>query len=44
MYKMCIRDSNGIIDYGIDLSGCSEDDLVYWDLVTDILDLSLIHI
>ena len=37
--------NNGIIDYGIDLSGCSEDDLVYWDLVTDILDqdTSAIH-
>ena len=37
--------NNRIIDYGIDLSGCSEDDLVYWDLVTDILDqdTSAIH-
>ncbi len=37
--------NNAIIDYGIDLSGCNEDDLVFWDLVTDILDqeTSAIH-
>lgn len=37
--------NNGIIDYGIDLSGCSEQDLIFWDMVTDILDqdTSAIH-
>ena len=37
--------NNAIIDYGIDLSGYSEEDLIYWDMVTDILDqdTSAIH-
>ena len=37
--------NNGIIDYGIDLSGCSEQDMIFWDMVTDILDqdTSAIH-
>ncbi len=37
--------NNAIIDYGIDLSGCNEEDLIFWDLVTDLLDqeTSAIH-
>ena len=27
-----------VVDYGIDLSGCTREDLIYWDLFADILD------
>ena len=27
-----------VMDYGIDLSGCTKEELIYWDLFADILD------
>ena len=37
--------NSAVIDYAIDLSDCGEEDLIFWDLVTDILDqdTSAIH-
>ena len=37
-YEGSQREEASIIDYAIDLSGCSQEELVWWDLIADMLD------
>lgn len=37
-YEGSPSDHASVIDYAIDLSGCSQEELIYWDLFADMLD------